>query len=573
MKKYNVNIDREKPSSEEILSRRDFDGLMKQYNTAPSNLVKKPFWKSGWFIGSVATVAVLTSGVFIFNNNKETNSTNQTTVQKGNTNTTAFVDTLNQKLVNVLPAKTKRKISPPISSLEIRNHAYHFNSSKGCVFTHISGTKITFPENAFVDENGNSVSGNVDVEYREFHDQVDFFLSGIPMEYDSAGNTYQFQSAGMMEISGMINGKPVFLAKDKKVKIEFASEVSGPKYNLYRFDTLAGNWNYLGKDNPEILKHDTKKDSANAVAAAMKGTGRICGYISGMVKPTEPSKPLKANKHKNRFTVAVDPVEFPEMKDYKDMVFEVDESSQKFEKSWYNITWESIKLSRGNKENAYKIALNKSDSHVMLDVYPVLEDKRFDDAMAEYDKKMIIYKDELEKYKQFLDQQRAAEKGVFVNEDGTVIKTVDGGFMYYTKAKEKDEALAETTMRAFTISEFGVYNMDNIAMLPKGGLITLSVNGSDNKLFSGFATMYHVDRNMQSLFTYHNQNPLTGFSFNPSSSNLIWAVKDGVLYYTDNDQFKNLSISGSGNVALKPVAKTFRTADDMKKFFRIGKGI
>src|SRR4051812_23169491 len=70
MKKYNVNVDRQKPSSEEILSGRDFDGLMKQYKAAvPGNSVQKPFWKSGWFIGSVVTTAIAVSAILIYTGN------------------------------------------------------------------------------------------------------------------------------------------------------------------------------------------------------------------------------------------------------------------------------------------------------------------------------------------------------------------------------------------------------------------------------------------------------------------------------------------------------------------------
>ncbi len=223
MKKYKVNYDRKKPSSEEILSHRNFDGLLKQFHATPGKVVHKPFWKSGWFLGSMVTAVVVVSAIAIYSGNQESN-------QKPN-QTQPIVQTVinNQKdslaiQNNSIPANsvvpTKRKIAPPISGLTLREYPYNFSSAKGCTFTHISGTKVTFPANAFVDANGNQVSGNVKILYREFRDQADFFLSGIPMQYDSLGKTYQFESAGMMEITGFINGKEVFLKKDKTVKFE-----------------------------------------------------------------------------------------------------------------------------------------------------------------------------------------------------------------------------------------------------------------------------------------------------------------------------------------------------------------
>lgn len=575
MKKYKVNIDRQKPSSEEILAGRNFDELLKQYKAAPVEVVKKPFWKSGWFIGSMATAAAVVGGIFIFTNQDSVEQPNKAPqiVQQPIIDSNDSFATQNNSTPTSAFTPTKRKIAPPIPGLNVRNFSYKFKTALGGTFKHTSGTKVTFPANAFVDANGNPVSGNVEIQYREFRDQVDFFLSGIPMQYDSAQHTYQFVSAGMMEISGFVNGQPVFLAKGKTVNVEFASKNQGTQFNLYRFDTLAGNWNYLGKDRV-VLTPEQKLDSAQLVAEALKNRGVHCSFIPDMQKPVEPAKPLRADKRKNRFTIAIDAKEFPEMAAYKDMIFEVDESNQKFDRSWYKVTWESIKLSKTDKENKYKIALGRAGEPVMLDVYPVFDDKNFDKEMAAYDVKFADYKKKLDQYNQMLSQRRAQAVGIYDDGNGTIIKQLgDGGFMYYTKPKPEDMEKAEEVMRCFTISGFGVYNMDAVSELPVGGIVRMTLNGADGKLFTDFAALYHVDRNKNSLFTYKNQNPIAQFHFNPESSNLIWGVKDGKLFYADNDQFTKQPTSGKGAVELKPVGKDFKTAEEMKRFFKISPSI
>ncbi|MDQ3108669.1 MAG: hypothetical protein M3R17_02145 [Bacteroidota bacterium] len=571
MKKYKVNIDRQKPSSEEILAGRNFDELMKQYKAAPT-VIKKSLWKSGWFFGAIAAVIAVVSVIFVFTDNNETDkplSQQPQIIQQPVIDPQDSALTNNQTPSNSFTS-SKRKIAPPLPGLTVRNLAYKFKSALGSTFTHTSGTKVTFPANAFADANGNPVNGNVEIQYREFRDQVDFFLSGIPMQYDSSQHTYQFVSAGMMEISGFINGQPVFLAKGKTVNVEFASKNPSTQFNLYRFDTLAGNWNYLGKDRV-VLTPEQKMDSASLVTQALKTNGKMCGFINEMQKPLEPLKPLKADKRKNRFTIAINPLEFPEMKEYKDMVFEVDESNQRFDRAWYKVTWESIKLSK-TVENKYKIALAKEGKVVMLDVYPVYNDKNFETEMAAYNVRFTEYKKQLDQYNQLQEQKKARANGIFDNGNGTIVKAVDGGFMYYTKPDPKDEKKAEEIMRCFTISGFGVYNMDAVEELPVGGIVTLTMNGDDGKLFSDFATIYHVDRNKNSLFNYHNENPVTEFHFNPKSSNLIWAVKDGKLFYADNEQFAKQPKSGKGSIVLKAVGKEFKTAEEMKRFFRISPG-
>ncbi|CAN5915161.1 hypothetical protein BH11BAC7_BH11BAC7_20290 [soil metagenome] len=575
MKKYKVNIDRQKPSSEEISAGRNFDELMKQYKAAPGNVVSKPFWKSAWFIGSLATTVIVVSGIFIYQGQAQDQNQNklipvvQTPVAPSSDSdfTRTGVQAISGSFI-----PTKRKVAPPLTGLNVRNFVYKFKTAIGGTFTHNSGTKVTFPANAFVDANGKPVSGNIEIQYREFRDQVDFFISGIPMQYDSAQQTYQFESAGMMEITGSLDGKPVYLAKGKTINVEFASKEKDTKFSVYRFDTLAGNWNYLGKDKV-VLTPAQKFDSASLVAQALKGPGHPCAHISAMQKPVEPLKPLKADRHKNRFTIAINALEFPEMRSYKDMIFEVDESNQKFNSAWYNVTWESIKLSKTAYENKYQITLAKSGEVVVLDVYPVFDDKNFEKEMSAYNLNLIAYQKELDKYNQQLEQRKAQTMGVYDNGKGSVIRmNTDGSFTYFDKPTPEGLEKSEEVKRCFTISGFGIYNLDAKRPAPVNTIV-LTTKDRDGKKFEGFTVFSHVDRKIYALFGYGYANPVPEFAFDPKSSNLAWAVKDGKLFYADNDQFIKLPVSGSGSIQLKPVNKEFKTPGEMRTFFKIGPGV
>jgi len=128
-------------------------------------------------------------------------------------------------------------------------------------------------------------------------------------------------------------------------------------------------------------------------------------------------------------------------------------------------------------------------------------------------------------------------------------------------------------MRTFALDGFGIYNMDVASQLPQGSVINLSLNGPDQQLFSGFTAVYHVDRQKNTVMTYHNLNPMADFHVNTASSNLIWAVKDGELFYADNENFVALPKSGNANMALKPVGRKLKTADEMRAFFSIGTSV
>jgi len=105
--------------------------------------------------------------------------------------------------------KIQSFINPPIEHISIPFTEYIVNAEKGDTAFYNSGSFVIFPPNSFVDEDGEIIKGDVKVLYREFNNPIDFFLSGIPMNYDSSGVVYNFESMGMVEMSATQNGKPL----------------------------------------------------------------------------------------------------------------------------------------------------------------------------------------------------------------------------------------------------------------------------------------------------------------------------------------------------------------------------
>ena len=70
-------------------------------------------------------------------------------------------------------------------------------------------------------------------------------------------------------------------------------------------------------------------------------------------KKTQPSKP-KSSKNKDRqFDLDIDPKEFPELKSYSSLTFEVDKNDRNFSADVYEIEWEDISLSEKEKGKSY----------------------------------------------------------------------------------------------------------------------------------------------------------------------------------------------------------------------------
>ena len=144
-------------------------------------------------------------------------------------------------------------IAPPILELDPEYTINKLNATKGGVLTYFSGTKITFPENALTDSAGNPIQGEVEVKYREFHDAIDILLAGIPMNYESAGETRYMETAGMFEILAFQNGKEVFIAPEKKVEVRMASYEADNNYSFFRLNESGKRgWEFIDLIEPEI---------------------------------------------------------------------------------------------------------------------------------------------------------------------------------------------------------------------------------------------------------------------------------------------------------------------------------
>ncbi|MCU0433738.1 MAG: hypothetical protein MUC87_09825 [Bacteroidia bacterium] len=160
-------------------------------------------------------------------------------------------------------------IRRPISGTDVARNYYTFNVEKGASFSYPSGTNIRIPANAFVDKNGKPVSGEVTLGYREFRDAADIVVSGIPMKYDSAGQTADFESAGMFELVASSAGNEVKVAPGKNITMQFALTKPESSYNFYKLDENQG-WVFQGKPGTPVNNTDrTQNLTVRTEAIAM----------------------------------------------------------------------------------------------------------------------------------------------------------------------------------------------------------------------------------------------------------------------------------------------------------------
>lgn len=146
--------------------------------------------------------------------------------------------------------KQEKYIIPPLDNINIPFTHYRFMAANGGEFTTPTGSKINIPKNAFTDSSGNSITGAIELSFREFHDAADIYVSGIPMAQKNGADNY-LETAGMFEIRATSNNKTIEINPEKKITIAMASYVDDGCYNQFYFDENKNSWNLIADEYPE----------------------------------------------------------------------------------------------------------------------------------------------------------------------------------------------------------------------------------------------------------------------------------------------------------------------------------
>lgn len=196
---------------------------------------------------------------------------------------------------------------PPIPNADLPFEEYAVDAQRGDTLYYQTGSIILFPPNSFVDNEGNLVQGNVQVKYREFRSPIDFYLSGIPMNYDSLGKQFVFESGGMCEILAYKEGVRVFVNPLIKPEINIISQNPSPKQSIYYLDTVLKRWINKGAS----IVRDLTKETDNSESTTNFDFNDIA----------EPLKPEKATNKSPVIKIAINPASFNELMVYDNLQF------------------------------------------------------------------------------------------------------------------------------------------------------------------------------------------------------------------------------------------------------------
>jgi hypothetical protein len=530
MKNSTFNSNRPPLSDEEINESKNFDEVVNKFGTAKKN----SFYKKV-AIGT-GIVAILTVGAIVLFDNKEK--------QDEANNKVAPTET-------IVAAPDTSVFKKPINGLDVPYQTFKLDAKKSHQFTTSTGTVINIPEQAFLNDKGNPIEGEIELKFREFHDVVSIFAAGIPMTYDSAGTQYHFESAGMFEMLAYSNGQPVNTNPARLINVTLASQQQGGNFNLYYLENNT-TWNFIKKDTAKGLEADSNNQKGIAQnssdkSAALKAFEKADKDFKKALQTAKIIQPQLANNNLFSFKVDYKASEFPELVPYKNILFEITEKNKGFDPAQAKKEWKEISLTKTDEPQVYKTDFYRKDEQMTLWVRPVFSQKDMTSAESTFEKLFEEYDQKNNQKLSALLEDKKEKYALIKTEENEVKADV----LAQIKASEDLSKMYESqriVKRVFEVENFGMWNSDCPQNLPKGEEIEpLFVNETKLEDTLTFTVLYMAEMNKNALYSLYgnwgnfndgsagmyddaeNFTPQNGFltkliSFNPKNKTVMWGI-------------------------------------------------
>lgn len=472
-----IKIDRPEISDQDILKHKNFSNILKQVKIPTASGTQM---MNIWVVGPTMFAIAALVAVMVYMNPTELAST-------------ASSDLDNSEPIEET-AHNRAAIKAPFPELDVPYETFAIDNSKDTNIQFSTGSVIAIPANAFKSSDGSEIDNQqVNLKYREFHNPYDLFVSGIPMEYDSAGVNYTFETAGMIDVMAFDGDKELILKEDKSLEVSILSDNADTDFNVYDLDEETGEWSYRGKDIVERIEQFQPKEVVlmNKIDENEDEIFSTRSYQPKAQNPERYAFDLQLNEEQKQWFVNAD-----------DVLFEVDQEQSEFDPVYYTVAWEAMKL-QVNGEEDFKLQLQKNDKSVDLIVYPVYDEIGFEAAAHEFE-------DEAAKAK--AKKERLLNTRTSKLNDQNNIRNLNDDFL---KQNFKPKAF-----RIFTTRRLGICNIDR-PLLPPGKRISPSFL-SENQQEIKVKEVYVVEKGKNQLDRFSSS--LVDVSINTKAEKVVWAL-------------------------------------------------
>ncbi len=472
---------------------------------------------------------------------------------------------------------TQPYVNPPLENYAKQAETITVNANEGGTYKFPSGSRMVVPKAAFANSYGALIEGEVKIHFKEYHDYVDFFLSGIPMEIKVDGQNQVLESAGMIEVYATQDGERLTMIPDKPIDIELKSEISfagktPPAFNIYYLDEEKREWDLRGKDEIEVVANDngtfvkvigdpndpnftgevtydtTYTEEAQLEQALAKENNLFDKKLEREIAKVEkqfvlPQKPYEPEQYDgNSMTMELD---FQNkdlgIKNYAGTIWQVLTAVEAFEEV-SNTVWETYDLEKQN-DGSFTLLLGKGAKKATLNVKPVLAGKDYETAIQAFNQELADYQKEKAEIQAKLAAKRKELEDRMALEKANIQKSFEERIAAL-KAKGHDnyaanEIIKHTVVNKFQVTQFGIWNCDK----PRPPyLATLAGTFQDQHFHKYHKNMiYHTDKSQNTVRRFHLED-IANIQFNTTSDNLLWLVtkenKLAVFYPADFERIK-----------------------------------
>ena len=209
-KNYHFHLHPDEPSEERIQQFRDFDALLSAHR---QRVNKEPVRRMPALRIVFAVAAAMAAGLALL-----------FFLRTGSESAAPSPDLLARESVAFFAERPA--LQAPLPGISVPEQRVVVASATGAEVDLSDQARMRIPATAFIDADGQQVTGEVQITYRTLADQADLLVSGLPMEYEQGAQRLQLSSAGVVEVRASQNGEQVRLAPDKTLELTLVEPVA-----------------------------------------------------------------------------------------------------------------------------------------------------------------------------------------------------------------------------------------------------------------------------------------------------------------------------------------------------------
>ena len=148
---------------------------------------------------------------------------------KGPTQTNISSTIYNPGNSNVLQGETFADLNDYLNSKTVSSETFTINAGSPSTLSTAKGSVINIPANAFIDQNGNSITGNIDVKIKEIYSTSDIMFSGVyPVAFNNVLN-----SGGEYFIEASQNNNVLLVDDGAFINLQVPAQAIDPGMELF----------------------------------------------------------------------------------------------------------------------------------------------------------------------------------------------------------------------------------------------------------------------------------------------------------------------------------------------------